>query len=323
VGLHGTGRMEPAVIVRALETLNSPLEWGGQDAWLAESLRRVREVLGVDASPMGDSPVGELELLLRLRGDEPGWLAAALASVGLHEQRTVLPTPAVDADDFLVVSLRCALGAGMAALERQHAWRRMLARVFDGVATGMAILTSEGLREVVRNARWDQLLREEPGRDRLRAIIAQQAARAAASAEGVGEHDLEVDLPGGSYRLVATRMAAGTLLPQSAVLVLVDRPGLELPTTQELRVTFGFRGREPQVALLAAEGLSNADIARQLRLSAHTVRHYLERVLERLGVHSRKALALRLMVSPPGQGARGPVRAREGDEGYGDFSVER
>ncbi|MBA3895039.1 MAG: helix-turn-helix transcriptional regulator, partial [Gemmatimonadales bacterium] len=55
--------------------------------------------------------------------------------------------------------------------------------------------------------------------------------------------------------------------------------------------------REPQVALLAAEGLSNAGIAGRLRLSAHTVRHYLERVLGRLGLHSRKALALRLMVS--------------------------
>lgn len=70
-------------------------------------------------------------------------------------------------------------------------------------------------------------------------------------------------------------------------------PGL--PTTQELRIQFGLRGREPQVALLAAEGLSNADIAMRLRLSAHTVRHYLERVLDRLGLHTRKRLALHLM----------------------------
>jgi DNA-binding CsgD family transcriptional regulator len=75
----------------------------------------------------------------------------------------------------------------------------------------------------------------------------------------------------------------------------MDRVGPELPTTRELRVSFGLRGREPQVALLAAEGLSNAAIAQRLRLSAHTVRHYLERVLGRLGLHSRKALALHLM----------------------------
>jgi DNA-binding CsgD family transcriptional regulator len=77
--------------------------------------------------------------------------------------------------------------------------------------------------------------------------------------------------------------------------MLLDCPDLSLPTTQELRITFGLRGREPQVALLAAEGLSNADIAERLRLSAHTVRHYLERVLFRLGLHTRKALAVHLM----------------------------
>ena len=104
-----------------------------------------------------------------------------------------------------------------------------------------------------------------------------------------------MELPGGFYRLVANRSGVGTLLAEAGVLVLVDRLSPGLPTTQELRVTFGLRGREPQIALLAAEGLSNAAIAQRLRLSAHTVRHYLERVLERLGLHTRKALALHLM----------------------------
>ena len=90
-------------------------------------------------------------------------------------------------------------------------------------------------------------------------------------------------------------MDGATLLPEPAVLVLVHRLTPGLPTTRELRATFGLRGREPQIALLAAEGLSNAAIAERLRLSAHTVRHYLERVLDRLGLHSRKALALHLM----------------------------
>ena len=74
--------------------------------------------------------------------------------------------------------------------------------------------------------------------------------------------------------------------------------GPALPCTRELRRTFGLRGREPQVALLAAGGLSNAEIARRLGLSAHTVRHYLERVLDRLGLHSRKALALHFLLGP-------------------------
>jgi len=74
--------------------------------------------------------------------------------------------------------------------------------------------------------------------------------------------------------------------------------GPALPCTRELRRAFGLRGREPQIALLAAGGLSNAEIARRLGLSAHTVRHYLERVLDRLGLHSRKALALHFLLGP-------------------------
>ena len=97
-----------------------------------------------------------------------------------------------------------------------------------------------------------------------------------------------------------------------AMLILMDQLGPALPTTQELRVSFGLRGREPQVALLAAEGLSNAAIAERLRLSAHTVRHYLERVLDRLGLHTRKALALRLMGGAGGGEGERPGRSAAG-----------
>jgi DNA-binding CsgD family transcriptional regulator len=204
---------------------------------------------------------------------------------------------AVDPDLLPVVSLRCALAAGLATLHRLHGWRSTLGQAFDDVDTGMAIFRSDGLREVARNARWDELLEEEPERDRLLELITRQAGHAAASVGCLRDDDGELELSGRSYRLVASSAAAGTLLPEPAVLVLMSRLTPGLPTTQELRITYGLRGREPQVALLAAEGLSNADIAQRMRLSAHTVRHYLERVLDRLGLHSRKALALRLMVS--------------------------
>jgi DNA-binding NarL/FixJ family response regulator len=306
--------MELSAMVRALGALTSPLDWGDQEAWLAECLLRVREALGAGMSP-GSEPVAELEELVRMPDDEPGWLRTALGSEGAEVRGRVLPSPVVSADPTLV-SLRCALDAGLASLERLRAWRGTLGQAFDGVDTGMAILTADGRREVARNARWDRLLLAEPDRERLRAAIVREAARAAMSTHARGESDVDVDLPGGTYRVVASRMSAGTLLVETAVLVLLDRQGPELPTTQELRVSFGLRGREPQVALLAAEGLSNADIARRLRLSAHTVRHYLERVLERLGLHSRKALALRLMASPPGGGGQGgpdPLHFAQGE----------
>ena len=196
--------MDLAPLVRAVDVLMSPHEWGGRDAWVAECLRRVREARGAPGQDLPADPVTELEVLLHLPGDEPGWLRATFESLDAEcWDGGALPVITSGSETLVpVVSLRCALIAGLATRERLPA----------------------------------------------------------------------------------------------------------LPTTQELRITFGLRGREPQVALLAAEGLSNAAIAQRLRLSAHTVRHYLERVLDRLGLHTRKALALHLMGGERSQPPNRPSR---------------
>lgn len=289
--------MNLAPLVEAVGVLASPLEWGGESAWVGECLRRVREVRGVLTGVASGDTSTELERLLRLPGDAQGWLRAALDHPDPSHQARVLP-PTADVPDALlpVVSLRCALAAGLATLARLQVWRGTLGQAFDDVDTGMAIYRSDDFCEVSRNARWTALLVAEPERDRLLALIGRRVRQAAVVLGNVQMDDRELELTGGCYRLAASRAAAGTLLPEPAVLILMDRPGPGLPTTQELRITFGLRGREPQVALLAAEGLSNADIAERLQLSAHTVRHYLERVLNRLGLHTRKALAVHLMV---------------------------
>jgi DNA-binding NarL/FixJ family response regulator len=50
--------------------------------------------------------------------------------------------------------------------------------------------------------------------------------------------------------------------------------------------------REEQVVALAAEGFSNRDIARELKLSEHTIKKYLFRIFDKLGVSSRVELVL-------------------------------
>lgn len=50
--------------------------------------------------------------------------------------------------------------------------------------------------------------------------------------------------------------------------------------------------RENDVVLMVAEGLSNREIAGKLRLSEHTVKNYLFRVFEKLGLSSRSELML-------------------------------
>lgn len=50
--------------------------------------------------------------------------------------------------------------------------------------------------------------------------------------------------------------------------------------------------REEQVVALVAEGLSNRNTARELNLSEHTVKKYLFRIFDKLGVSSRVELVL-------------------------------
>jgi DNA-binding NarL/FixJ family response regulator len=50
--------------------------------------------------------------------------------------------------------------------------------------------------------------------------------------------------------------------------------------------------REEQVVALVAEGLSNRDTARELNLSEHTIKKYLYRIFEKLGISGRVELVL-------------------------------
>jgi len=50
--------------------------------------------------------------------------------------------------------------------------------------------------------------------------------------------------------------------------------------------------REEQVVALVAEGLSNRQIARELNLSEHTIKKYLFRIFEKLGISTRVELVL-------------------------------
>jgi DNA-binding CsgD family transcriptional regulator len=50
--------------------------------------------------------------------------------------------------------------------------------------------------------------------------------------------------------------------------------------------------REEDVVRLLAEGLQNRDIAKELKLSEHTVKNYLFHIFDKLGVSSRVELVL-------------------------------
>jgi two-component system, NarL family, nitrate/nitrite response regulator NarL len=76
--------------------------------------------------------------------------------------------------------------------------------------------------------------------------------------------------------------------------------------------------RELEVVRLLAEGLTNREIAERMVLSQHTVKNYLFRVFDKLGVSSRMELLCLTLAYPPGQaqGIRGGG-AKVGDDARG------
>jgi DNA-binding CsgD family transcriptional regulator len=78
--------------------------------------------------------------------------------------------------------------------------------------------------------------------------------------------------------------------------VLVERTSPYPPLTV-LQNRFDLTPREGEVALLLARGLSNDALAERLFISPHTVRHHVQRVLRKLGVASRGAVADALLRS--------------------------
>jgi DNA-binding CsgD family transcriptional regulator len=61
-----------------------------------------------------------------------------------------------------------------------------------------------------------------------------------------------------------------------------------------LQHEYGMTPREVEVAMLLAEGCSNSTVSSRLGISPHTARHHTQRVLGKLGVHSRAEAGARL-----------------------------
>ena len=69
-----------------------------------------------------------------------------------------------------------------------------------------------------------------------------------------------------------------------AVEALANSPAVQAPAASKMKL---LSKRELQVVRSLAEGLTNREIAEQLQLSPHTVKNYLFRIFDKLGVSSR------------------------------------
>ena len=68
----------------------------------------------------------------------------------------------------------------------------------------------------------------------------------------------------------------------------------QLPAAADLMHLYGLTAREADIALLAATGRSDSDIAEAAGVSPATVRPHMRRLFEKTAVNSRTALAARL-----------------------------
>lgn len=174
--------------------------------------------------------------------------------------------------------------------------------VYDGA--GAPLHRSEALRA---------LLAAEPAADCVVTAmnaLAQRLARAGAAdaaapaADGREDRRADVRTPTAEYRLLGCPVTAELFGAEGVLVIVQPRPPL-LPDAAEVRRRYGLTAREAEAALLLAEGLSDARLAERLEVSPHTARRYAERVLRKLGVHSRAAVALALLRAPATEGETG------------------
>jgi DNA-binding CsgD family transcriptional regulator len=212
--------------------------------------------------------------------------------------------PFGEATQEVLGTLLPGLAAGVGALARVGDARRAIAVLLDALEDGAVVFDSEGRCVLARNAAMSALTQDEVDKGGLQQTILQAALAAAwpplirkAAAQPADPRALSTgwrSRAGIPYRLRAVRLPAGSLATREAILVLVQRVGPPVPPASQLMRRFGFTRREADVAHRLAYGRSDREIAEELGLSRHTVRHHAEAVFVKTGVTSRKALALHL-----------------------------
>ena len=91
------------------------------------------------------------------------------------------------------------------------------------------------------------------------------------------------------FRLSAGQVWASTQQLNYLLDLISEVPSLRVINSSGTRL---LTPREEQVVALVAEGMGNRQIARELNLSEHTIKKYLFRIFEKLGISSRVELVL-------------------------------
>jgi len=209
----------------------------------------------------------------------------------------------------LLRMLHPAFSVGVRCLADSAGRREAIAHTFDSFGEAVMACDLNG-HERYRSATLHRILEEEPEANRLLAEVHDLAAtvarrrrspsgNVAASVGCAGQR--VVTTPRTRYALSAALVSADSFGLGGAVLVRLQEEGLTLPSATDLMDRYELTPRQAEIALLLAKGASNREVARRLYISPHTVRTHAEQIFRKLGIHSRKALALELHSGRPPQ----------------------
>ena len=198
-------------------------------------------------------------------------------------------------DRGLGLELLVALAAAAGDLDAAEAWSAPAAELRDHPITGSTI------------ARLDSRVALLAGRI-FDAVALADVAVVRAQAEGRAVEAAEGEIVASRARLAASEagVAAARLEVAVATAESTGHRAVRVSAARELRPAGrrlrplagsgwdGLSDRERDVALLVAEGATNARVARTLHLSEHTVRAHVSRVLAAFAAGSRTAIAVAL-----------------------------
>lgn len=185
-----------------------------------------------------------------------------------------------------------AFEAGVRIREAAGVAARRESAALDASGAAVLAVDADGI-ERHRTPAFERLVASEPEREDLIRAVATFAQEHTRGASPPPSRTLL--LASGAYVLRATHDAS--ILEGPGLLVFVERLSV-LPPAAALQTRFGLSPREAEVTLLLAQGHSDKSVADVLFISPHTARRHAERVLKKIGVSSRSAVAYACLTGP-------------------------
>jgi DNA-binding CsgD family transcriptional regulator/PAS domain-containing protein len=294
-------------VVRALQAVVPPPDWVRhglivQRRELGASVADWTELFDADAvrlTPFYNDVVrphkllAPIVLMTELRA---GQLPAAL-SVYYDSERSTQPH--IARRKQLAQLLVPAFSSGVKAYLGFAGNRAAFGSLLEAAPIGVVVFDATG-RVLHQNAFFSRLVSCEPEGQRIQAEVTRVGA-AVGGLLKAGQVTMAAQRAVSQVRITLARYRISAFLfdpvwvGTSAMIVAMVAPlHARQPDATEVAAHFHLTARETEAAKLLRRGLSSREIALALGISVNTARRHIERIIGKLGVHSRTAAAFKL-----------------------------